>query len=112
MSRYKPLVRGLCLALAVLMLTGCSGRLPSGSRNEAAPQTEPATTETQPVPTAPPDGNPNDVTCKGSYTGTVSSAAVVATAGEEQLTNGMLQALYDLEAATWKRSGAQPSPDW
>ena len=39
MSRYKPLVRGLCLALAVLMLTGCSGRLPSGSRNEAAPQT-------------------------------------------------------------------------
>ena len=52
------------------------------------------------------------MTCKGSYTGTVSSAAVVATAGEEQLTNGMLQALYDLEAATWKRSGAQPSPDW
>ena len=120
MSRFTLPCRGLCLLLAVLMLTGCSGPVSSGKQEQtavtqtqtAATQTQTAPTETEPAPTAPPDGNPNDVTCKGSYTGTVNSAAVVATAGEEQLTNGLLQALYDLEAATWKQSGSQASPDW
>lgn len=113
MSRYTFLRRGLCLILAVLMLSGCSVPVSSGKQTEAtASTTEPAPTETEPAPTTPPDGNPNDVTCKGSYTGTGNASAVVASAGEEQLTNGMLQALYDLEAATWRQSGSQPSPDW
>ena len=53
-------------------------------------------------PTVPADGNPDDVTCKGTYT--VSDDAVVnnmstvvATAGTQQLTNGELQLYYWLE---------------
>ena len=113
MSRFVLLRRVLCLALALLMLTGCSGVLPTVKEAPtAAPETQTAPTETEPAPTTPPDGNPGDVTCKGSYTGTVKASNLVATAGEETLTNGLLQALYELEAATWKQSGSQPSPDW
>ncbi len=113
MSRFALLRRVLCLALALLMLTGCSGALPTVKEPPAtAPETQPAPTETEPAPTTPPDGNPGNVTCKGSYTGTVNASNLVATAGEETLTNGLLQALYELEAATWKQSGSQPSPDW
>ena len=113
MSRFVLLRRALCLALALLMLTGCSGVLPTlKEAPTAAPETQTAPTETEPAPTTPPDGNPGDVTCKGSYTGTVNASNLVATAGEEALTNGLLQALYELEAATWKQSGSQPGPDW
>lgn len=113
MSRFVLLRRVLCLALALLMLTGCSGVLPTVKEAPtAAPETQTAPTETEPAPTTPPDGNPGDVTCKGSYTGTVKASNLVATAGEETLTNGLLQALYELEAATWKQSGSQPGPDW
>ncbi|MDY4489232.1 MAG: C39 family peptidase [Candidatus Faecousia sp.] len=114
MSRFALTRRALCLALAVLMLTGCSGVLPAAKDSAAttAASEASAPTETEPAPTAPPDGNPDDVTCKGSYTGTVNASAVVASVGEETLTGGLLQALYDLEAATWKQSGSQPSPDW
>lgn len=113
MSRFVLLRRVLCLALALLMLTGCSGVLPTVKEAPtAAPETQTAPTETEPAPTTPPDGNPGDVTCKGSYTGTVKASNLVATAGEETLTNGLLQALYELEAATWQQSGSQPSPDW
>lgn len=113
MSRFVLLRRVLCLALALLMLTGCSGVLPTVKEAPtAAPETQTAPTETEPAPTTPPDGNPGDVTCKGSYTGTVNASNLVATAGEETLTNGLLQALYELEAATWQQSGSQPGPDW
>lgn len=113
MSRFVLLRRVLCLALALLMLTGCSGVLPTVKEAPtAAPETQTAPTETEPAPTTPPDGNPGDVTCKGSYTGTVKASNLVATAGEETLTNGLLQALYELEAATWQQSGSQPGPDW
>lgn len=113
MSQFVLLRRVLCLALALLMLTGCSGVLPTVKEAPtAAPETQTAPTETEPAPTTPPDGNPGDVTCKGSYTGTVKASNLVATAGEEALTNGLLQALYELEAATWKQSGSQPGPDW
>ena len=116
MTRCTLLRRIACLVLAALLLTGCS--VPSaisGKTEPSSPTEDPQTvppTETEPPATVPPDGNPNDVTCKGSYTGTVSASATVATAGEERLTGGLLQALYALEAATWKQNGTQPSPDW
>ena len=59
--------------------------------------------ETEPVETVPPtipaDGNPDDVTCKGSYSVTddearTSAADVVATMGGHELTNGLLQVFY------------------
>ena len=62
----------------------------------AAP-TEPA--ETTPPATIPADGNPDDVTCKGTYTVTDEEAlaavdTVVATMGDAELTNGLLQVFY------------------
>ena len=57
---------------------------------DAAPATE---------GTIPPDGNPEDVTCKGSYSATVeeldaSRDTVVAVIGDEELTIGELQIYY------------------
>ena len=52
--------------------------------------------------TIPADGNPDDVTCKGSYSVSDEEAvaqgdAVVATIGEYQLTNSQLQVYYWME---------------
>lgn len=72
----------------------------SGSPAETVPSDP---TSTAPVETTeatiPADGNPDDVTCKGSYTVTdedvaTQSDAVVATLGEDKLTNGELQIYY------------------
>lgn len=57
---------------------------------------------TTPPVTIPADGNPDDVTCKGSYTVSDEEVVgnmttVVATAGSQQLTNGQLQIYYWLE---------------
>ncbi len=72
---------------------------PSAEASESTVETTVETTEA----TVPADGDPNDVTCKGSYTGTeeeVKAAAdrVVATAGDRVLTNGQLQVHYWLAA--------------
>ena len=72
---------------------------PSAEASESTVETAVETTEA----TIPADGDPNDVTCKGSYTGTeeeVKAAAdtVVATAGDRVLTNGQLQVHYWLAA--------------
>lgn len=66
------------------------------------PSVDPTVTETVPPATIPADGNSDDVTCKGSYTVSdedviANSAAVVATAGSQQLTNAELQIYYWLE---------------
>lgn len=58
-----------------------------------------APTETAAPATIPADGNPDDVTCKGSYSvsdeeARASSDTVVATIGEDTLTNGQLQVYY------------------
>lgn len=71
---------------------------PSAEASESTVETTEATEATIPA-----DGDPNDVTCKGSYTGTeeeVKAAAdtVVATAGDRVLTNGQLQVHYWLAA--------------
>ena len=52
--------------------------------------------------TVPADGNPDDVTCKGTYTDTDENvvnnmSTVVATVGSQELTNGQLQIYYWLE---------------
>ena len=70
-----------CLALlAILLLLGlasCGMQTPgSNAAKEVAAPTE--TTETVPETTVPPDGDPNSVTCKGSYTATATNTAAVA----------------------------------
>lgn len=92
------------LLLFALVLTGC-GR---DDKKEEAVQETTQTLATEPVPTAPPDGNPNDVTCKGSYTASaVDGSGVVAKVGSAQLTNALLNQYYWAEVAA-----CTEGPDW
>ena len=90
----------LIAALAALVVGGVkNGKNSEETTEAAAASTETAATETQVPATVPADGNPDDVTCKGTYTVTDDEAAaakdaVVATMGDEQLTNGELQVYY------------------
>ena len=88
--------------IVALVMGGGSGTtpaettLPTETLGTATP-TEPS--GTAPAPTVPADGNPDDVTCKGTYTVSdeeISAAAstVVATMGESVLTNAELQVYY------------------
>lgn len=91
--------------LAAALLTGCH-------ENPQPEETFPTET-TQPAPTTPPDGNPDDVTCKGSYTNAgVDADAVVATMGDAQLTNGALQVYYWLEVADFRQEQQDAAPDF
>ena len=81
----------LVAILVALVVAGFGGK-------EVPAETVPAETEAV-VATVPADGNPEDVTCKGTYT--VSDEAVVAnretvvaTMGDKELTNGQLQVYY------------------
>ena len=97
------------VALVVLILAGMVALLVKGGAGTSVPQeTTPAAEASDPVDlmateaTIPADGNPDDVTCKGSYTAddaTVAAAAdtVVATMGDAQLTVSQLQIYYWLE---------------
>ena len=114
---------------AALLLTGCQLPFPGAT----APSTEaptvatetaevPETTETVPVETEPeattlPDGNPEDVTCKGTYSASDVEALsnahnVVATVGDAQLTNAQLQIYYWMAVNTYRAEGHETAPDW
>ena len=85
--------------VAALVLGGKDGTTPAET---TVPTTAPAAsgeaTETTPPMTVPADGNPDDATCKGTYTLAEGAAfhgdAVVATMGEHKLTNAELQVYY------------------
>lgn len=102
-------IRLFCILLALLLLAGC------GSPN--APEETVETLPTEPAPTTPPNGDPNDVTCLGSYTVSGQDAAasgdmVVATIGDASLTNSQLQIYYWLEVAAYRQSDAEDQPDY
>lgn len=88
--------------VAALVLGGMGGTTPAETTVPTVPTTAPAAsgevTETTPPMTVPADGNPDDATCKGSYTlaegATFNGDAVVATMGEHKLTNAELQVYY------------------
>ena len=91
--------------IAALVMGGGNGNDPAGTTEPIvtttpAPSVNPTETAgTAAVPTIPADGNPDDVTCKGSYTVSdadmaAAASTVVATMGDAQLTNGELQVYY------------------
>ena len=88
----------LLLAVLIgLIISGVNGNSGSETPTDTAPATTPV--ETQVEGTIPPDGNPDDVTCKGTYTVSDDEAIaarndVVATMGDAVLTNGQLQIFY------------------
>ena len=101
--------RLIALLLGLALLTGLAG---CGKAPE-----EPVTVPTEPIPTVPADGNPNDVTCKGSYTVSddeilAAKDTVVATMEGANLTNSQLQIYYWLEVAAHRSSDTPEQPDW
>ena len=100
-------MKRICAALlVVLLLCGCGKPANTPIESTTAP------TETEPVWTTAPDGNPEDVTCKGSYTGQGNDSAVVARVGERTLTNGQLAAWYWAAAAQYRQNGERNTPDF
>ena len=97
----------LILSAAVLLGMQHSAQEPDAQEpltqtETTLPSEEPtAPAETVP-PTVPADGNPDDVTCKGTYTAgdeavIAARDKVVATAGEHELTLAQLQVYYWME---------------
>ena len=97
----------LLLAALMLLCAGCGNGMPE----ETAPP-ETVTVPTVPV-TVPADGDPDDVTCKGSYSREDwVPDAVVATLGDHQLTNEQLQVWYALAVAERKQGPYDAAPDF
>ena len=128
MKKYKlRRVVAAILAMTTVLLAGC--QMPA--TETTVPTTEAVivetetteATETVPVETEPevttllPDGNPGDVTCKGTYSASnvdvLSNAHnVVATIGEAQLTNVQLQIYYWMAVNTYRAENHDIAPDW
>ena len=99
-SAVALMVAAVVLLAAILAVLILNGREPKGEQlpTESSSASQEVTEPTQ-APTIPADGNPDDVTCKGSYTVTDqeaqdAAAQVVATSGDHSLTNGQLQVHY------------------
>ena len=85
-------------AIAVVIALVLGGKGGSNPAETTAPST-PAATNPAVAMTVPADGNPDDVTCKGSYSVSDEEIAkqgkkVVATMGDAELTNADLQVFY------------------
>lgn len=101
------------ITLLALILCGCgknSGKKPTPEQQPQAAEVI-ATVEPTIAATVPADGNPNDVTCKGSYTGDPNQQTA-AKIGDAVLTNEQLSAYYWAEAAAYRQSSETPAPDW
>ena len=110
-ARYVLAAAAFCLLAAIIVSVIIISGKKSGSTQEAASaQSAAETVEETAAETAeatvPEDGDPDDVTCKGSYTGEDEELAaamdtVVATAGSNELTNGELQVYYWTQVYTF-----------
>ena len=134
MIKKSTFLRGALAATslcAALLLTGCQLPIPlptapatttaattvATETTEVPETTETVPVETEPVPTTLPDGNPEDVTCKGTYSASdvesLSNAHnVVATIGDTQLTNAQLQIYYWMAVNTYRAENHEIAPDW
>ena len=99
------LVIGAIVVVAAVIIA-----LLMGGTGAPAEQAETVPVETtEPAPTIPADGNPDDETCKGTYTVTDEDAAanadiVVATIGDHTLTNSQLQTFYWMQVQNFLSS--------
>ncbi len=98
----------LAALLLVIMLFGCESGTQETENHTEAPTIE-TTQETLPPP--PADGDPMDVTCKGTYTGEADLDTVVAESGEAKLKNGQLQAWYWAAVASYLENDPGEVPD-
>lgn len=93
----------ILLPVLALLLYGCASETTAEST---------AAEETIPAATIPADGNPGDVTCKGSYSGQVDADAVAAVCADTQLTLGELQVWYWAQAAQYRQENHAIMPDF
>lgn len=107
--------------LLALFLAGCQStpETPDVTEPEllVTEPTVPETEPTEPPPTSPPDGSPDDVTCQGSYTGDTMEVVkgmktVVATIGDEEMNNSLLQIYYWMAVNTYREAGHDVAPDF
>lgn len=91
----------LAAAAVVVLLAVLAALIVNGLSSASAPEESQPTQDAAETieATIPPDGNPDDVTCKGTYTASdeeviAAGDTVVATAGDLQLTNSQLQVYY------------------
>lgn len=102
----------LMIVAIVLVAALIVGLLATGMGGSNAGETTPEQTdvvETTVPATVPADGNPDDETCKGTYTVTDEEAkanndTVVATIGDHTLTNGQLQVFYWMQVQNFLSS--------
>lgn len=99
------------IVLVIAIIAGLAvGTFGMPGAEETLPTEVPVTESTpEVVPTIPADGNPDDETCKGSYTVSdeeVKAAAdtVVATIADHTLTNGELQVFYWMQLQSFLSS--------
>ena len=123
-ARILPAIVVLALLLTSL-LTGCHQEqdvpeqlnAPVTEAPTAAPTEESTEEPTVPGPTCPPDGDPTNVTSKGSYTGEPVDVAknaktVVATSGDAKLSNALLQIYYRIAVGTYREEQHEIAPDF
>ena len=96
----------LTAAVVALIMTGMGFSFTGTKLPEAVETVPPSVDMTVAEPTIPADGNPEDVTCKGSYTVSDEQIAgdkanIVATVGDRNLTNAELQIYYWLEVQSF-----------
>ena len=118
----KKMLRLISAVLVLLMLLpGCDMIVRKTPGKDAVKETQATeaaeTTEPTVPPTIPEDGNPDDATCKGSYTVTDSelktaAANVVATVYDQELTVAKLQIYYWMEVAAYRSAGHEVAPDF
>lgn len=97
-KKLSPGKLAAIIAIVVVLLAVLVSVIAFGMQNAKNPGDE-TTAPNEAVDTVPADGNPDDETCKGTYTVTDQEAAaqnatVVATWGDEELTSGRLQIEY------------------
>lgn len=116
-AKVTPGKLALAIAAVVILVAALIALIVAGTQSAAPEQTLPSdgaalesgetaeTEETEP-PTIPEDGNPDDATCKGTYTAeddAVKAAkdTVVATVGDKEITNADLQVYYWTEVQSF-----------
>ena len=100
----KKILCYLLIGAAVLsVFSGCGG-----AHSKSAESLSAAAEEAYYVA---PDGDPENITCKGSYLAEPDPNAVAARCGDGELTMETLQALYSLEVLGYLDAGKEPAPD-
>lgn len=98
-TSISPGKLALAVAAVVVLIAIVVALVSGGKVKEPAQETPTEETVEEAQPTIPADGNPDDETCKGTYTVTDEAAEadadkVVAKIGDHTLTNGQLRVFY------------------